>query len=251
VLSEAATGPLEVPEPVESPEPPELPAGEVHVWHASMAGAGGAAVLPAEELDRAGRLRVAEVRSRFVRSRALLRTVLAGYCGVRARELRFGTAGQGKPFLAGPRGIEPLRFNLSRTDVRWLLAVSRDREVGVDVERLDRQIDVDRLAARLFSRREQETLGRLAAEKRKAAFFRAWACREATVKAMGEGMFSHAGRFEVEADPERAVAARPVDGAAFPWRLGLVPVPADHVGVLATEGEPARIRAFRAAGGDP
>jgi 4'-phosphopantetheinyl transferase len=237
--------PLDVPEPAEPPERAELPAGEVHVWQAPMHGPDGAAVLPPDEVARAERLRP-EARRRFVRSRALLRTILGGYTGIRPRELCFGTLGQGKPFLAGPSGVAPLRFNLSRTDAQWLLAVARDREVGVDVERLDRDVDVDRLAARLFSRRERETLGGLAGERKRDAFFRVWACREATVKAMGEGMFSHAGRFEVEADPESAVVARPVDGAAFPWRLGVVPVPAGHVGVLATQGEPARILAFLA-----
>jgi 4'-phosphopantetheinyl transferase len=243
--------PLEVPEPAEPPERAALPEGEVHVWQAPMVGPEDAGMLPPDELARAERLRFPEARRRFVRSRALLRSILGAYAEVAPRELCFGTSGQGKPFLAGPSGVAPLRFNLSRTDAQWLLAVARDREVGVDVERLDREVDIDRLAGRLFSRRECRALASLAADRRRAAFFRAWACREATVKAMGEGMFSHSGRFEVEAHPDRAVAARPVDGTAFPWRLGLVPVPAGHVGVLATAGEPARILAFRAERSKP
>lgn len=240
---------LAIPEPASPPVPPPAPlalrAGEVHLWQAEMAGEGDPSVLPPDELARAARMRRAEPRARFVRSRTLLRTILGAYGGREPVELRFGTTGQGKPRLADAS----IRFNLSRTDAVWLLAVAPDRDVGVDVERTDRPVDPDRLAARLFSRRECEMLRALDGEEKARAFFRVWACREATVKAMGEGMFSHSATFEVEADPARPVDARPVDGSRFPWRLGVVPVPPGHVGVLATEGEAERIRSFRLNGG--
>jgi 4'-phosphopantetheinyl transferase len=213
--------------------------GEVHLWQASMLGEGDPSVLPPDEIARAERLRVSDVRRRFVRSRTLLRTVLGSYEERPPEGLRFASSGQGKPHLAAEGSV---RFNLSRTDAAWMLAVARDRGVGVDVERLDRPVDPDALAARLFSRKECETLRGLAGENKARAFFRAWACREATVKAMGEGMFSHSDRFEVEADPERPVAAWPVDDEPFPWQLGVVPAPVGHVGVVAVEAEPSVIR---------
>lgn len=237
--------PLAIPEPAAAPAtaPIELAADEVHLWQSPLAGGGGLAGLPPEDRARAERLRLPAVRARFVTSRTLLRTTLAAYTGQRPGELRFGARGQGKPVLAGP--ADSIRFNLSRTDAQWLLAVARGREVGVDVERLDRAVDVDGVASRLFSARERATLRSLDGARSVRAFFRVWACREAVVKAMGEGMLSHADRFEVEADPGRPVAAWPVGSGSFPWRLGLVPVPEDHVAVLAVEGAPGAIRSFR------
>lgn len=239
------TAPLGIPDPAVAPEtaPIDLPADEVHLWQSPLAGEGDLAGLPPEERTRAERLRLPAVRARFVRSRSLLRTILAAYTGHDPSELRFGVRGQGKPVLAGP--VSSIRFNLSRTDAQWLLAVARGREVGVDVERVDRAVDVDAVAARLFSARERATLRGLDGERKVRAFFRVWACREATVKAMGEGMFSHSDRFEVEADPGRPVGAWPAGDGAFPWRLGVVPVPADHVAILAVENAPRAIRSFR------
>ena len=235
---------IPVPEVREAPASVALGPGEVHLWQASLAGEEDLALLPPDEVARAEQLRVAGPRLRFVRSRTLLRTVLAAYTGLPPRELRFAPRGQGKPAL---REEAAVRFNLSRTDAEWMLAVAADREVGVDVERVDRRIDADALAARLFSVREREILRKLAGSAKTGAFFRAWACREAVVKAMGEGMFSHSHRFEVEADPGRPVAAWAADGGEFPWWLGVAPAGPDHVAVLAAEGAPSVVRSWRLA----
>jgi 4'-phosphopantetheinyl transferase len=239
---------LEIPEAVPvPPEPPVLTAGEIHVWRAELTGPADPAELPSPDKERAERLRIRQARDRFVRSRRLLRSILASYVD---DDLRFDTTGQGKPFLIdSDRGRSAIRFNLSHSGSLWMVAVARDREVGVDVERLDRRVDVDRLASRLFSAREREALQALSGARKRAAFLRTWACREAIVKAMGEGMFSHSDRFEVEADPGSPLAAWAPDGGDWPWRIGLVPGPPDRVCVLAVEGEPATIRSWRLGAG--
>ena len=87
--------PLDVPEPAEPPERPELPAGEVHVWQAPMVGPDGAAALPPDEIARAERLRFPEARRRFVRSRALLRSILGRHAPERERRALDAGAGTG------------------------------------------------------------------------------------------------------------------------------------------------------------
>jgi 4'-phosphopantetheinyl transferase len=150
--------------------------------------------------------------------------------------------GQGKPRLAG--GL--VRFNLAHSGAAWIAAFASDREVGVDVERLDRDVDHDAVAARLFAPGEAETIRRLAGDAKTHAFFRCWAVRESIVKARGEGLFTHTARFEVEADPERPLAVRAEAGGGPAWWVARVPARPGCLAVVAAERAPERVRSFMA-----
>jgi 4'-phosphopantetheinyl transferase len=81
-----------------------------------------------------------------------------------------------------------VHFNLSHSGKWALIAVSEGAEVGVDVENVRRQDDLQSVARRLFSTGEQEALNRLTAEKYAQAFYRCWTRKEAVLKAWGLGL---------------------------------------------------------------
>lgn len=218
----------------------DLPVGEVHLWHADLdAAPGDAAVLSAEERSRADRM-IGKARGRFIRSREIIRRLLASYVGGEPAAFAIEVAREGKPHLV-PNAI---RFNLAHTGPRWLAAFAADRDVGVDVERIDRDVDRDRVAARIFAPSEVATIRGLSGEAKTAAFFRCWTTREAIVKARGEGMFTLASRFEVDADPEHPLGIRSLGAGAAGLHVGVVPTAPGCFAVLATEGEPTRIHAW-------
>ncbi len=121
------------------PQIPALGNDEVHVWRASLD-------LPApqvsrlqdtlstDELTRADRYYLRQVRERFVVARGLLRAILSRYLGVAAGHLRFCYGPNGKPKLDKEPGGESLRFNVTHSQELALYAIARDREVGIDVE---------------------------------------------------------------------------------------------------------------------
>jgi 4'-phosphopantetheinyl transferase len=82
----------------------------------------------------------------------------------------------------------PLRFNLSHCDGLVLCGVTRDCDIGVDCENLNRHVEIEKLAARVFSAREQEFFNSMPAPMRTKTFFRIWTLKEAYVKARGLGM---------------------------------------------------------------
>lgn len=127
---------LELPRLEFNPAPDRLdpPVGEVHVWRL--------------ELESARRPAFREA----------LRQVLARYLGDEPERVELTVGEHGKPRLADER----LHFNLSHSGAMGLVAVCRDREVGVDVERFR--------------------------PKREADFYRRWACHEARVKCLGTGL---------------------------------------------------------------
>jgi len=127
--------------------------------------------------------------------RETLRQVLSRYLDQRAEQVELSVDEYGKPRLAG----EQLHFNLSHSGALALIAVCRDREVGVDVERLR--------------------------PKREAAFYWRWTCHEARVKCLGTGLGSPlppdpppVAVETLEVGPEYAAAVGVTGTASLPLR---------------------------------
>lgn len=167
---------------------------EVHVWSLDLDGdraseGDASGILSAEEMVRAGKFRSDLDRTRFISSRIALRTILSQYLGVDPGVLSFALGSHGKPRLAGVHQAK-LSFNLSHSGGMALLAVARDetRSVGVDVELIRETRDLDGIAERFFSPSEAASLKRLGTADRAPGFYQLWTCKEAFLKATGEGI---------------------------------------------------------------
>ena len=109
------------------------------------------ALLSPEEHERMARLVFERDRRRFLLTRALVRTMLSRYAGVAPAEWAFIANVHGRPeILDRPRGVPDLRFNLSHTEGLIACAVTIGREVGVDVEHIQRRLTQD-VAGRFFA----------------------------------------------------------------------------------------------------
>src|SRR5439155_16082372 len=93
----------------------------------------------------------------------------------------------GKPDLAAAERL-PLRFNVAHSGELVLVAVTRDRAIGVDLELRRDSVEWGPIAAEFFSPREQEALRELPADQQRDAFFQFWTRKEAFVKAQGKGL---------------------------------------------------------------
>ena len=101
-----------------------------------------------------------------------------------------------------PRASGGLHFNLSHTDGLALIAISRAREVGVDVERVRPVPRAVAIAARVFTQDEAEAVARAGEGERDVLFHRLWVAHEARVKLGADAAEVH----ELEV-PEGYVAA--------------------------------------------
>jgi 4'-phosphopantetheinyl transferase len=77
---------------------------------------------------------------------------------------------------------------MSHAHGRALIAVSKGREVGVDLERIRSDVEVAKLSKRYFAPSEQVSIMELAQEQRAPRFFRYWVAKEAVLKAQGIGL---------------------------------------------------------------
>jgi 4'-phosphopantetheinyl transferase len=199
---------------------------EVHIWFRSLDSAGveAPAVLPylsADERQRAQRFHYDQHRNEFILSRGTLRLVLASYLGESPDQLRFEYARHGKPALAEAYSAHRLSFNLSHTYGMMLLAVVRQRSIGVDIEKIRCDFDVRQIAERFFSAPEQSGLRNVRDEEQHEVFFRCWTRKEAYIKAKGEGLSLPLRDFDVSLEPDSAalVATRPDENEARHWRM--------------------------------
>ncbi|HEV7217131.1 MAG TPA: 4'-phosphopantetheinyl transferase superfamily protein, partial [Chloroflexota bacterium] len=104
------------------------------------------------------------------------------------------------------QSIAGLRFNLSHTDGLALLAVTRERELGIDVERVRKGIAREGIAERFFTTTEVADLRALPADSQDDAFFACWTRKEAYVKARGEGLSIPLDQFAVSLLPGEPAA---------------------------------------------
>ena len=80
------------------------------------------------------------------------------------------------------RAAEVPHFNLSHTDGLALIAISRVREVGVDVERVRPVRRAEAIARRVFSQEQAEAVAEAGEGERDLLFHRFWVAYEARLK---------------------------------------------------------------------
>ena len=170
-----------------------LPDGHAHLWWTRPSAFTDSseltryrALLSDDEREKTDRYRFARDRHACLITRALARVTLSRYCDVAPAQWRFRPGAYGRPEIAGPRSS--LRFNLSHTLGLIVCLVSRDRDVGVDVENLERERRWLDLAERFFAPREAAALRRVPLAHRPVRFLEYWTLKESYIKARGLGL---------------------------------------------------------------
>ncbi len=205
----------------------ELGAGEVHVWVADLdappaALAAYAALLAAEERQRAAQLRFEHLRVRFVAGRGILRRLLGEYLHAPPERIAFAYSSYGKPSVAAPAAPIPFAFNLAHSQNTAVYAFARAPRIGVDVEQAREVIERDQIAERFFSPLERQALAAVPPAQREEAFFLGWTRKEAYLKALGAGITYPLDRFSVSLTPGQPAAlleAAEDDPAHNGWTL--------------------------------
>lgn len=247
-----ATEPPMYPTWPEGPQHPPVPVNAVHVWMADISsGEGGTAGmegLSAEEIQRAREARSIAYRDAFVRTRQTLRALLGRYLQVAPSEIALRTGEHGKLYLAPPFE-QKLQFNLSHTAGIALIAFAWERQVGIDVDRLNRIADWQGVAKRSFSEREQIAIEALPESDRGASFMRGWIRKEAYAKARGAGFKYGFSRFSVstaEHGTGSLLLNDTLDEAACrSWTLREIRVAPPLAAALAIENDAAEISFWR------
>ncbi len=201
-------------------------------------------ILADDELVRQGRFRFDRHRHRFLVARALVRSVLSRYADIEPDRWRFCANKYGKPEISRSMNRLGIRFNLSHTAGLIVCGVALNRDIGVDVENIERQSKTDGIASRYFSPEEIADLETLDETERKERFYRYWTLKESYVKARGIGLSLPLDRFAFhlkENEPIRISFAPDMNDDPDRWQFKLFEPLSNH---------PAAVSVERPAGAD-
>ncbi|MCQ3938429.1 MAG: phosphopantetheine-protein transferase [Chloroflexi bacterium] len=197
--------------------------------------------LSAEETERAAKFEFPADRHRYVAAHGFLRGVLSRYLKAEPAGLKFSVNSYGKPSLAG----HDLEFNLSHSADFALAALTHNRKIGVDVERIRSGISAHVIARQYFSKAEVAELETIPLELRERAFFIGWTRKEAYIKAQGMGLSLGLDSFDVTITPDQPAvlrATRPNPEEAARWTLLSLPMDSRYEAAVAVEGKDLEFR---------
>lgn len=196
-------------------EKPPLQAGIVQLWFCRLEDARDRLALHAgwldhEEQARAERFRFDHDRERFITAHGLLRKVLAHELDLPPDRVMLNKGPHGKPFVNDAR----LRFNMSDTKDAVLIAVTLEREIGADLETMDRRVDHTAVADHFFTPEEIRWIGAdrsdpASAPDAKRRFLTLWTRKEAVLKASGVGIMEDLRSLRSDAAVNRMVIRHP------------------------------------------
>lgn len=175
-----------------------LSKGSVHLWQANLIDISCKpsfvqSVVPLDEMEK---LKSKSVMSQL--THAVLRDILCRYMTKRGgTDLKIQSGVHGKPYIISSGSS--LKFNVAHTDNVAVVAIA-DCEVGVDIERTDRQVtNVQRLLGRLTPA-EAEQVESAACPRE--ALMKMWTRKEALLKCLGTGIKRGLSSFEVSIEPD-------------------------------------------------
>jgi 4'-phosphopantetheinyl transferase len=170
-----------------------LSSNDVHVWRINLAQSAAqiqslTQTLSSDELIRAERFYFPHHQQSFIAGRGILRTILGFYLGIEPVKVQFDYQPRGKPFLTSIFDYSGICFNLSHSQGLGLCAVSYQRQIGIDIEHIRPVSDLDSLAKRFYLPSEYLMVRSQGDDQKSDIFFRYWTCKEAYLKATGEGL---------------------------------------------------------------
>jgi 4'-phosphopantetheinyl transferase len=235
-------------------QPPEtlaLAVRRVDIWKVSLEQTAmsdsDSCCLSADENARAKRFHFVSDRIRFAHCRVVLRALLARYLSIPANEILFDYTPTGKPEIAPEQNPRALRFNVSHSGEKALVAIGCQRRIGVDIERIRNNAETLALADRFFSERERSGLRAMPEHLRLPGFFACWTRKEAFPKAIGDGLSSPLSEFSVTTHPDLEPELEEIRGnreVRKQWFLGDLGVGDGYRSSIAVEGPRPDLRTY-------
>jgi 4'-phosphopantetheinyl transferase len=175
------------------------------------------ALLDDPERARARRFHFERDRQTYIAAHALVRTTLSGFVDRAPADWRFIHNGYGKPEAVMQSREPALRVNLSHTRGLVAVTVTLGRDIGIDVEWMERGNLTRELGLSIFAAPECEAVAVCREEDLGDTLFAFWTLKEAYIKAVGKGLAIPLDAFAFTLDPLSISFFPPLDDDPAAW----------------------------------
>jgi 4'-phosphopantetheinyl transferase len=225
---------------------------EAHIWRATLDREESEIesfrkTLSKDEQDKAASFHFQRDKGRFIVSRGILRKILARYINKEPSEIVFSYGAFGKPALPEELGVATIHFNLTHSHGLALYAIFKNQQIGIDVELIRSDFGWESIARRYFSEMEYAALLKLPAHLREERFFSYWTCKEAYVKATGQGLSLPINEIEISltnSNSAERLCLRGESKQSSHWSLVKLTPATGYVGFLAIERSHAEVKCW-------
>ncbi len=187
-------------------------------------------VLSDGERARAARYGVELLRDRYVIGRASLRRVLGRTLGVPPADVPIIRGQRGRPRLGGETRLD---FNISHTGDVAIVGTSNNARVGVDIERVDRRINVAGIARKFLTENERASIAPLDPDTGRRTVLELWTCKEAMSKATGDALTAPFACLDVDLRGGPKLRSGPEPYLPDRWSLHAAIVPDAYIATIA------------------
>jgi len=213
----------------------------IHVWHVDLKLSDSdfqqlKDYLNPEELQHLQRYTHQQAQQQFLATRGRLKQLLAGYTGIAPSDIQFELGQYGKPRLAGTSIDDGLVFNVSHSGAIALIAISTNRAMGIDIERIQSRHNLPGMAQRCFSNQELISWNQFTEPHKTTKFYAYWCAKEAFLKATGRGLALGMEYCVVDVEKPCFISL-PVSYQVSDWQLHCIDVGNDYRAFVAGNGE--------------
>lgn len=200
-------------------------------------------LLSDEEVAQESRFYFAHDRKRYLVTRAMVRMLLSRYAPIAPKHWAFTKNAYGRPAIAdaivdAEAQARGLTFNVSHTRGLIALAVTRGRELGIDVENVSTRAVSLEVAEHFFSASEVAELACVPPERQQDRFFEYWTFKESYIKARGMGLSLPLNRFSFGFPNHNAVSISidpDLEDRADRWSFWQCRPTSDHLMAICAE----------------
>ena len=149
------------------------------------------------EINRVNKIKSNKKKQQFIITRGITKKILSNILEKKHNQIEILYNQHGKPFINEKYNNHSVEFNASHSGKYGLIGVTLDNKIGVDIQKIKSDVDIEGLSSRFFSNNERDELMKLAKNKQSDAFYLGWVRKESFIKATGIGVAYGLDRFSV------------------------------------------------------
>ena len=222
-----------------------MPSASIELWQGTVKPDGSYYEAYWNVLDEAEKIRARRYtqpthHKEYVHIHAQVRYLLAKKLQQAPEQIIINRSPQGKPYLLEYPNIA---FNLSHTLDYFLLAISENCNLGVDIEYCKYRPNMEGLVNKCFAITERDYWHTLSRQDQLSVFYQFWTRKEAFVKATGSGIVLGLEQCVVDVNNQQRFLRIPKQcGNSSDWFIHKIDVPKNYCAALVLDRPISDIR---------